>query len=117
MSNNSIVIIEDDEDSAKVIKEILEMCDIKVLGVAFNGKKGLELLNKVTPSKILLDITMPEYDGFYFLERIPKSVIPKIIVCSGDTTQSTHMKLRNYQINSFFIKPIDIKQLLDEINS
>ncbi len=117
MSNNSIMIIEDDEDSSKVIKEILEMYDVKVLGVASNGKKGLELLNEVTPSKILLDITMPEYDGFYFLERIPKEIIPKIIVCSGDTTQLTQTKLRNYQITSFFVKPIDIKQLLEEINS
>ncbi len=117
MSNKSIMIIEDDKDSSKVIKEILEMHDIKVLGIAYDGKEGLRLLNEITPNKILLDITMPEYDGFYFLERVPKEIIPKVIVCSGDATQSTYIKLKNYQINSFFIKPIDIKELLKEINS
>lgn len=117
MSNNTVIIIEDDKNSAKLIQEILEMHNIKVLGVAFNGKEGLDLLNKVTPNKILLDMTMPDYDGLYFLERIPKEIIPKVIVCSGDVSIPTHTKLKDYPIQSFYIKPIEIKELVREINS
>ena len=111
MTNNTVIIIEDDKDSSKVIKEILEIYGIKVLGVAFNGKEGIDLLNKVNPDKILLDISMPDFDGFYFLERIPKDTIPKVIVCSGDITTTTHTKLKNYPIQSFYVKPIEVKKL------
>jgi CheY-like chemotaxis protein len=117
MPNNSIIIIEDDKNSAKVLQEILEIYDISVLGVAFDGKDGLDLLNKVTPDKILLDMTMPNYDGFYFLERVPKEILQKIIVCSGDVAIATHTRLENYPIHAFHIKPIEIKKLVQEINS
>lgn len=66
-----ILIIEDDEILVEMYEAKFKMEGFEVHR-ALNGKEGLEILKKEKPDLILLDILMPEMNGFEFLKNIKK---------------------------------------------
>ena len=60
-----IVVVEDEKPIREGLVKILEKMNEEyvVTGSASNGRKGLELIRKVHPDLIFLDIQMPEMDG------------------------------------------------------
>ena len=77
MRENHILIIDDDLMLLKTAEEILS--DQYNVSVAKSGIQALNLLNKnIIPDLILLDIDMPQMDGYETLEEIKKEVKPSI---------------------------------------
>lgn len=113
ISPKTVIIVDDDHDNVAVFSEYLEMYDFTVLGIGHNGKIAFELYQKHKPDIVFLDLMMPEYDGFYGLEKI-KQFDPsaKIIVITADITESTKMKLMNSGISSLIYKPFELKTIL-----
>ena len=75
MGKNSILIVDDDLILLKTAEEILS--SIYTVSVAKSGKQAITLLKKgVVPDLILLDIAMPEMDGYTTLEKMKS--IPKL---------------------------------------
>lgn len=66
-----VLVVEDDRETRTVIRKYLEHEGVEVID-AENGKIGLECLSTHTPSLILLDLMMPEVDGFGFIEEFRK---------------------------------------------
>ena len=64
-----VLIIDDEEDIRQVFGELLEQDGWEVAEAA-NGREGLARVAEKIPQLILLDLTMPEMDGFEFLERL-----------------------------------------------
>jgi len=109
----SVIVIEDDTDMANSMSSLLELCDIDVLGKARDGKLGFELLQKIQPDAILLDIMMPNYDGFYLLEKIRESNSNVMsLVVTGDSKLETKKKLSALKPTAVFYKPIEIEQIV-----
>jgi putative two-component system response regulator len=67
MNSEHILIVEDDHSTAASLREWLEMAGYRVT-VAANGRLALKLLEQFQPDIILSDISMPEMDGYEFLE-------------------------------------------------
>jgi CheY-like chemotaxis protein len=61
--NDTLLIIEDNEQNFYLMRFLLEKGGFKVVG-AENGKKGIELALSLRPRAILLDIQLPEMDGY-----------------------------------------------------
>jgi DNA-binding response OmpR family regulator len=80
-----ILIIDDDPDFVEATKVVLQSKDYQVL-TAYDGKEGLEKVREEGPDLIILDIIMPQEDGFKVCEEIkadPKlAKIPVIILTS-----------------------------------
>lgn len=62
-----IVLVEDSLDLLESTAEILELKGFEV-HTAYNGKKGLELIQKILPDLIISDIMMPKMDGYQMLD-------------------------------------------------
>jgi len=118
LSVKSVLIIDDNIDIVDSMVEGMDMFGIKVVGKAYDGLEGLEQFKKLSPDIVLLDIMMPDYDGFYLLDKIYEiNSKAKIIVLSGDIKEETREKLETYQLFGSFSKPVKFSELSNLINS
>ena len=90
MANNTILLMDDDENICKVIRLYLEKEGMNVQ-VAHDGAAGLELFHKETPNLVLLDIMMPGMDGIEVIKQIRKESSTPVIMLTakGDTIDNT----------------------------
>jgi CheY-like chemotaxis protein len=115
---SKILVVEDNEDEAKLIEIILSQEGYEV-AVAGNGKAGIEMVDSFDPSLIILDVMMPELDGFSAARKLKssdKKDIP-IILLTGVAKQIRTTKypldgvLRS-EAEEYFEKPINPEELL-----
>ena len=80
---NNILIVEDEDFLIMALKDNLVAAGYTV-DIARNGDEALKKIQKKKPSLVLLDILMPQKDGFYVLEEIKKNperqLIPVIVL-------------------------------------
>lgn len=83
-SQVSIVLVDDSTLMRRLLKNIIEASDeFLVVGEASHGKEGLDIVKKLQPNVILLDIEMPEMDGIEFLKRARLIAKGKVIIVSS----------------------------------
>ncbi|MEO9309523.1 MAG: response regulator [Nitrososphaera sp.] len=111
-----VIVIDDDVDTVEVFSEYLEIKDITVLGRGYNGKTAVELYEQLRPDIVLLDVMMPEYDGFFGLENI-KKINPdaKVIMVTADLTYNTEKRLKELNASAIIYKPYEIDSVIDVI--
>jgi len=124
----TIVMIEDDEGHAKLIEKNLRRAGImnEIIHID-NGRKASEYLlgtgeyakdRPATPMLILLDLNLPELDGFQILEAIKKDdktkLIPVIILTTTDNPREVE---RCYALgcNVYVTKPVEYEAFADSI--
>ena len=116
----SILIVEDDEITRDMLKKSLETNDFKVLS-AINGKEGLSMVEKTKPALILLDLMMPEMDGFEFAEKLRENKdwldIPVVVITAKDLTSDDHKRLKG-NVEAIMQKgSYNKNDLLQEVNN
>jgi threonine synthase len=65
-----IAIVEDDPDSARLLRRILQARGDYQISEAYDGRAGLDLIRRERPDLVLLDLMMPEMDGFQVLDAM-----------------------------------------------
>lgn len=94
----SVLIVDDEADSRQIMRRAIKKSNWNVLE-AKNGRDALAVLAEQTPSLILLDLLMPEMDGFDVIRELQKhekwAQIPVIIVTAKELTQEERDFLMN----------------------
>lgn len=110
----NILIIEDDENIAKVIKATLQMVNYDSF-CCYDGKSGMAEAVKGGYDVILLDIMLPEMDGFEVMERIKGCGIPVIFLTA---MQDVTDKVRGLRLGAedYIVKPFEALELLARID-
>ena len=109
-----VIIVDDSRDSVEVLQEFLEYKGIDVLAVGYDGKQAVELYQKHNPDVVIIDVTMPYYDGFYALENIRKlDSEVKIVMISGIGERNLRDKIYELKADAVAIKPYDIEDIVD----
>ena len=116
MTQYKVMIIEDDLNAAQSISNFLEAWGVQCIYLE-NLQEVIEEFVKYKPEIVLLDITLPRYNGYYWCEEIRKiSKVPIIFISS--TSDNLNMILAmNMGGDDFVIKPFDLNFLLAKINS
>ncbi len=110
---NSILVIDDDESIRFILKHILQQDYI--VETRENGYQGLIYLQEGNiPDLIILDLVMPEVNGFEFLENIKKSnyfnSIP-VIVLSAKENSEEKIKCLKLGADDYIVKPFNPEEL------
>jgi len=96
---NSILVIEDDVTTSEMMTKVLVKEGYRVRR-ASNGRIALDSMAKEQPEIILLDLMMPEMDGFQFVEELRKQEawrpIPVIVVTAKHMTGEDRARLNGY---------------------
>ena len=120
-ADKSAIIVDDSESVRAEFKKIFERCQIKVSGVAENGLVALDLIHRLQPDIVSLDIIMPEMDGIECYRKI-QIMYPhiKCIVISWLAHDSkVHEGLRSVIPHQLFqskpLTPSDLETRLQKI--
>ena len=112
------VIIDDDHLSRTILKKTFEKCFENVIleGEADSVASGLELINRVHPNLVFLDIKLPDGTGFDLIEKLENTDFKLIF-----TTAYSEYAIKAFKYSAFdyIVKPIipdDIKASLNRIN-
>jgi DNA-binding response OmpR family regulator len=118
MKSLEILIIDDNEQITKMLTTFLELKEHKCT-VANDGKEGLALIKENRHDVVLLDLAMPEFDGFAVIKDLEENNMlkdHKVIVFTASTiTEEDLDELVNRGVSSYILKPIDIDLLLSKI--
>jgi CheY-like chemotaxis protein len=94
-----VLIVDDDAVLRQLLRRILEPEGYKVVE-AENGRVALDRLRAVSPSVILLDLMMPEMDGFEFVTEFRRHeawrAIPIVVITARDLSRDDHERLNGY---------------------
>src|SRR3954465_15671381 len=114
-----ILVIEDEPANIQTLSTLLKERGYNV-NIATNGRQGLEVLERIRPDLILLDIMMPEMDGFETCRRIKASTawreIPIIFLTAKTDTADI---VRGFELGAvdYVAKPFNAHELLARVNT
>jgi len=113
----TILIVDDILSNRILLKEALLKTKATILE-ATNGQEGVDLAKKHMPDLILMDIKMPVMDGYEALIHLRNFFktkdIPVIALTAGSSGENQNQL---EQFHSHYTKPVNIKELFDELNS
>ena len=114
-----ILIADDQELIRESLKIVLDLnADMKVVGLAEDGRKVLELLNKNRPDVILMDIRMPELDGVLCTKAVKEKFpdVKIIILTTFDDDEYVFYALK-YGASGYLLKGCSVQELTAAIHT
>jgi CheY-like chemotaxis protein len=119
MYPSRILVIEDNEDNLSLMRLLLERANYKVL-VATNGFAGLEVARAEQPNLILLDLAMPEMDGWEVARELKNDIVTRnipIIAVTAHALPKDRERAVEAGCNAFIVKPFSVSKLISEIEN
>jgi len=112
-----ILVVEDDPDQLEVIRFTLKNAGFAV-GTATNGIDALKKAKTVSPDLIMLDVMMPELDGFAVCETLrgnPATAFIPILMLTGLCSHISRLVAYESGATDYVIKPFDSEQLVSKV--
>jgi len=114
---STILYVEDNPDNRMLVRRILTAENYKVLE-ATNAVQAINLLETTTPDLILMDINMPDMDGYTLTTRIrsmPGLGRVPILALTANVMRGDKEKTLEAGCDGYIQKPLDVDQLIREI--
>ncbi len=113
-----VIVVDDNADSRDLIICILKDYGAQVMAAA-SALETLSLLEQFKPNILIIDIAMPEIDGYSLIRMIrslnhPLNAIPAIAITAYDTLEISTLVLK-FGFQSYLIKPFTPEDLVQEI--
>lgn len=113
-----IICIEDEPEMIDLFKLILTRRGFEVIG-ANGGRQGLELVKEMKPDLVLIDLMMPDMDGWEVYQNIKANEdtqhIPVIVVTAKAQSIDRVLGLHIAKVNDYIAKPFSPSALLESI--
>ncbi len=113
-----VVCIEDEQEMIDLVRLILNRQNIEVVG-ALGGKEGLEKIAELQPDLVLLDLMMPEMDGWEVYQKMKATEeirhIPVIVVTAKAQSIDRVLGLHIARVDDYITKPFTPQELMDSV--
>ena len=121
MTPYNILYVEDNPDNMRLVKRALEAKGYVIHG-AVDGQTGLDMAESVMPTVILLDINLPDIDGYEVARRLRKHRnsdlrYTPIIAITANTLKGDAEKALDAGCDVYMSKPINIRELWARIEA
>ena len=116
MNRYDILIIEDDKNTQEIIEESLKTRDIFVDSVS-DGLEGIQKFKEKKYDLVLLNISMPNLDGFTVCKMIRKMSEVPIVFISSKNDEATQIKGYDCGCDDFIVKPFSFNVLAKKIEA
>ena len=113
MSQQTVLYIEDNPENRLLVRRVLQAEGYAVVE-ATDGPTGLEMTREMSPDLILLDINLPEIDGYKLVGRlreIPGMVDVPIIALTANVMKGDRERSLEAGCDGYIQKPIDVDEL------
>lgn len=114
-----VLVVDDNVSSADSLATLLQAYGYRVQ-VVYSGKVALDLVKERVPDVVLLDIGMPQMDGYEVVLRMrddPRLARTRLIAISGYGQAEDRQRSRKAGFDHHLVKPVDIDVLLDLLSS
>jgi len=114
-----ILIIEDEEDIRDFAARVLELEGFRVLQ-AVNGGEGLRMLRQYPVSLVLLDLRLPDYDGWTLLEKLksdPQLSMVPVVMFTASAAVSRRSQALAVGAVDYLVKPLSAARLKETVHS
>ncbi len=112
-----VLVVDDEPDNLKLAADLLEFLGATV-GQARNGQQALELIDQFKPNLILLDLAMPEIDGWDVHRRLrarPDYDLVPIVALTALVMAADAQKVRDAGFDAYITKPFRVKTLIEQL--
>jgi two-component system response regulator VicR len=112
----SVLLVDDEKPLADILRQNLEREGYAV-SVAYDGRAAVAAFQAQTPSVVILDIMLPELDGFAVCESIrARSNVPILMLTAKDAEED---KLRGFELGAddYLTKPFSVRELLARVRA
>ena len=118
MAPNRVLLVEDNEDNLQLVRFLLERAGYAVL-TGHNGREGLELARQELPDLILMDLSLPEIDGWAAAQELkadPKTAHIPLMALTAHTLPGDRKRAMESGFDGYISKPIDVSSFGDSIS-
>lgn len=114
--NPTILVIDNDPSTSAVFKKLLESKDYQVL-TSNSSKESLEIVQRVMLDLIILDLLMPEMDGWQLCKAIRELTRTPILIISAIESPEIITKTLDLGADDYLVKPISSFTLLAHVKN
>ena len=117
MKNATILYVEDNISNRVLVRRILAADGYEVIE-AENAQQAMETIESINPNLILMDINMPDMDGYTLtgkLKKIPKLAKVPIIALTANVMRGDKERTLDAGCDGYIQKPIDVDTFSDQI--
>ena len=118
MAAENVLLVEDNEDNLQLVRFLLER-DGYTVTAAHNGREGLELARKVLPQLILMDLSLPEIDGWEAAQELkadPRTAHIPLLALTAHTLPGDRKRALSMGFDGYISKPIDVGKFSENIS-
>jgi len=116
MERRRILVVDDEERMVRFIRMNLEHDGFQV-SEAFNGKQAIQKLRDVTPDLILLDVMMPDLDGFEVLETVREITNVPVIMLTAKGEEADIVAGLELGADDYITKPFSPRELVSRVRA
>lgn len=115
--SRTILLVEDNEDNVTVYRTILEHSGYRVVE-ARDGAAAIRLAREERPDLVLMDISIPEIDGWEatrILKADPDTASIPVIALTAHALESDRARAEEVGCDGYLVKPIEPRRVLEEV--
>lgn len=117
MSDRRVLIVEDNPINRKIMRDLLRVHQYETME-AVNGVEGVKMAQETLPNLIMMDIQLPELDGYSATRQIKtdkKTQGIPIIAVTSFAMKGEADKAKDAGCDAYITKPIDIHQVIEKV--
>ena len=115
---NKVLILDDDKELCALMKKCIEQENMSAL-IAYGGAEGLELVSEHDSaySLIILDVMMPDIDGFQVLQKIRETSNVPVLMLTAKSDEEDKVAGLRMGADDYLTKPFSLNELMARVNS